>query len=110
MGASSFSAFCRVTLPYLSGIGGGVCAGVPIDEELTATLLLSPTGLNTLATAVWRYSNVELRRGAYAALLIVVSVALLSAHDADVSEPLTPIAGKPAHLERDYLWERACPR
>lgn len=44
-------------------------------KELTATLLLSPTGLNTLATAVWAHtSNVEFAAAApYAALLILVS-------------------------------------
>ena len=41
-------------------------------KELTATLLLSPTGLNTLATQVWAHtSNIEFAAAApYAALLI----------------------------------------
>ena len=44
-------------------------------KELTATLLLSPTGLNTLATQVWSHtSNIEFAAAApYAALLILVS-------------------------------------
>jgi iron(III) transport system permease protein len=77
LGASSFSAFCRVTLPIIFPALGAAFALVFLDamKELTATLLLSPTGLNTLATAVWAHtSNVEFAAAApYAALLIVVS-------------------------------------
>ena len=77
LGASSFSAFCRVTLPIIFPALGAAFALVFLDamKELTATLLLSPTGLNTLATAVWAHtSNVEFAAAApYAALLILVS-------------------------------------
>ncbi|MBA2925572.1 iron ABC transporter permease [Pseudomonas sp. P7] len=77
LGASSFSAFCRVTLPIIFPALGAAFALVFLDamKELTATLLLSPTGLNTLATAVWSHtSNVEFAAAApYAALLILVS-------------------------------------
>lgn len=62
---------------HLSGAGGGAFALVFLDamKELTATLLLSPTGLNTLATQVWSHtSNIEFAAAApYAALLILVS-------------------------------------
>ena len=77
LGSSSFSAFCRVTLPIIFPALGAAFALVFLDamKELTATLLLSPTGLNTLATAVWAHtSNVEFAAAApYAALLILVS-------------------------------------
>lgn len=77
LGASSFSAFCRVTLPIIFPALAAAFALVFLDamKELTATLLLSPTGLNTLATAVWAHtSNVEFAAAApYAALLILVS-------------------------------------
>lgn len=77
LGASSFSAFCRVTLPIIFPALGAAFALVFLDamKELTATLLLSPTGFNTLATAVWAHtSNVEFAAAApYAALLILVS-------------------------------------
>ena len=77
LGASSFSAFCRVTLPIIFPALGAAFALVFLDamKELTATLLLSPTGLNTLATQVWAHtSNIEFAAAApYAALLIVVS-------------------------------------
>ena len=62
LGASSFTAFCRVTLPIIFPALGAAFALVFLDamKELTATLLLSPTGLNTLATEVWAHTaNVE---------------------------------------------------
>ncbi|MFJ7882242.1 ABC transporter permease [Pseudomonas sp. NPDC096917] len=77
LGASPFSAFCRVTLPIIFPALGAAFALVFLDamKELTATLLLSPTGLNTLATQVWAHtSNIEFAAAApYAALLILVS-------------------------------------
>ena len=77
MGATSFTAFCRVTLPIIFPALGAAFALVFLDamKELTATLLLSPTGLNTLATQVWSHtSNIEFAAAApYAALLILVS-------------------------------------
>ena len=77
LGATSFSAFCRVTLPIIFPALGAAFALVFLDamKELTATLLLSPTGLNTLATQVWSHtSNIEFAAAApYAALLILES-------------------------------------
>ncbi|WOL27591.1 iron ABC transporter permease [Pseudomonas fragi] len=77
LGATSFAAFCRVTLPIIFPALGAAFALVFLDamKELTATLLLSPTGLNTLATQVWSHtSNIEFAAAApYAALLILVS-------------------------------------
>ena len=67
----------RMTLPIIFPALGAAFALVFLDamKELTATLLLSPTGLNTLATEVWAHTaNVEFAAAApYAALLIVVS-------------------------------------
>jgi iron(III) transport system permease protein len=77
LGASSFSAFCRVTLPIIFPAMAAAFALVFLDamKELTATLLLSPTGTTTLATEVWAHTaNVEFAAAApYAALLILVS-------------------------------------
>ncbi|SQH31603.1 Fe(3+)-transport system permease protein FbpB [Pseudomonas mucidolens] len=73
LGASSFSAFCRATLPIIFPALGAVF--LDAMKELTATLLLSLTGLNTLATAVSAHiSKVEFAAAApYAALLTLVS-------------------------------------
>ncbi|MNF69134.1 Molybdenum transport system permease protein ModB [compost metagenome] len=77
LGASSFSAFCRVTLPIIFPAMAAAFALVFLDamKELTATLLLSPTGTTTLATEVWAHTaNIEFAAAApYAALLILVS-------------------------------------
>ncbi|UVJ44492.1 iron ABC transporter permease [Pseudomonas sp. LS1212] len=77
LGASSFSAFCRVTLPIIFPAMAAAFALVFLDaiKELTATLLLSPTGMTTLATEVWAHTaNVEFAAAApYAALLILIS-------------------------------------
>jgi iron(III) transport system permease protein len=77
LGARPLGVFCRVTLPMLArGIGaGGVLVFLSIVTELTATLLLAPTGTETLATRFWSNSS-EIAYGAaapYAVLMIVIS-------------------------------------
>ncbi len=67
----------RVTLPLIAPGLGAAFALVFISSatELTATLLLHPTGVNTLATQFWAYTS-ELSYGAaapYAALMVAIS-------------------------------------
>jgi iron(III) transport system permease protein len=67
----------RVTLPLLAPGLGAAFALVFISAatELTATLLLHPTGVNTLATQFWAYTS-DFSYGAaapYAALMVVIS-------------------------------------
>ena len=67
----------RVTLPLITPGLGAAFALVFISAatELTATLLLRPTGVNTLATQFWAYTS-ELSYGAaapYAALMVAIS-------------------------------------
>jgi len=67
----------RVTLPLIAPGLGAAFALVFISAatELTATLLLHPTGVNTLATQFWAYTS-ELSYGAaapYAALMVGIS-------------------------------------
>jgi iron(III) transport system permease protein len=67
----------RVTLPLIAPGLGAAFALVFISSatELTATLLLRPTGVNTLATQFWAYTS-ELSYGAaapYAALMVAIS-------------------------------------
>ncbi|WP_148308562.1 ABC transporter permease [Pseudomonas rhizosphaerae] len=77
LGATPFSAFCRVTLPIIFPAMAAAFALVFLDgmKELTATLVLAPTGMTTLATEVWSHtSNMEFAAAApYAALLILIS-------------------------------------
>jgi iron(III) transport system permease protein len=78
----------RVTLPLLApGIGAGAALVVlAVVTELTATLLLAPTGTTTLATAFWSASS-ALEYGAaapYAVLMVLLSApaTVLLSHDA----------------------------
>ncbi|MDU5677350.1 MAG: cysteine synthase A [Pseudomonas aeruginosa] len=60
----------------IQGIGAGfVLVFLDTMKELTATLVLGPTGLSTLATSVWVHTaNLEYAAAApYAALLILIS-------------------------------------
>lgn len=77
LGKKPLAVFFRVTLPLIApGVGAGfalVC--LKVMTELTATLILRPTGIDTLATKVWEYTtDVQYAASApYAMLLILVS-------------------------------------
>ncbi|VFS85608.1 binding-protein-dependent transport system inner membrane protein [Pseudomonas aeruginosa] len=77
LGQTPLMAFLRITLPIISpAIGAGfVLVFLDTMKELTATLVLGPTGLSTLATSVWVHTaNLEYAAAApYAALLILIS-------------------------------------
>lgn len=66
-----------VTLPALApGVGAALALIVlELMRELTATLLLAPNGVTTLATEVWSYTNDGSYAAAapFAALLVLVS-------------------------------------
>ncbi len=77
LGSSPLAVWRRVTLPLLAPGLGAAFALVFISSstELTATLLLRPTGVNTLATQFWTYTR-EFSYGAaapYAALMVLIS-------------------------------------
>jgi iron(III) transport system permease protein len=78
LGCSPASALLRVTIPLAAP---GIAASVALVflsavTELTATLLLVPTGVQTLATAFWAYqSQVSYATASrYAALIVVIAV------------------------------------
>ncbi|HTA96709.1 MAG TPA: iron ABC transporter permease [Solirubrobacteraceae bacterium] len=79
LGRGPFVVFMRVTLPQLlPGILAGFCLVFLFAvTELTATLLLAPIGVQTLATQFWAYQS-EVSYGAAApyALMIIVLAAL----------------------------------
>lgn len=70
----------RVVLPLMapSALTGLVLVALAVSTELTATLLLAPTGTDTLALAFWREaSELDYTAAApYAAVMIAVSVPL----------------------------------
>ncbi|MGG5172651.1 ABC transporter permease [Pseudarthrobacter sp. J1738] len=77
LGKNPVMAFIRVTLRLSApaAAGGAALVFLAIVNELTATLLLSPNGTNTLATEFWSKSNEIDYAGAapYALLMIVLS-------------------------------------
>lgn len=78
LGQSGWGAFRRVTLPLVApGVGAGAAlVFLAVSTELTATLLLAPTGTTTLATEFWSASS-AVRYGAaapYALLLVLASL------------------------------------
>jgi iron(III) transport system permease protein len=78
LGVGRLSAFVRVTLRLiLPNIGtGAALVFLAIVTELTATLLISPIGTQTLATRFWAHAD-EIAYGAaapYAALMVLLSL------------------------------------
>ena len=78
LGRRPLQAFVSVVLPNIApGIGAALALMMlEIVRELTATLMLAPTGTVTLATEVWSYTaDAEYAAAApFAALLVVVSI------------------------------------
>jgi iron(III) transport system permease protein len=77
LGHGPLSVLRTVTLPLtLPGIGAGAAlVFLTCMKELPATLLLRPTGMDTLATELWTHTSVAAYAAAapYAALLVVLS-------------------------------------
>lgn len=80
LGVSGPATFARVVLPLVlpSALTGFVLVFLATATELTATLLLAPTGTETLATAFWSASDeLDYVAGApYAAAMIALSAPL----------------------------------
>jgi iron(III) transport system permease protein len=78
LGRGPLQAFVSVTLPnILPGLGAALALmTLELMRELTATLMLAPTGVVTLATEVWSHTNDGQYAAAapFAALLIAASV------------------------------------
>jgi iron(III) transport system permease protein len=77
LGSGAAGAWWRVTLPLIAPGLRAAFALVFISSatELTATLLLRPTGVNTLATQFWTYTT-DFSYGAaapYAAMMVAIS-------------------------------------
>lgn len=80
LGDSPARAFLRVQVPLMlrGTLVGSALVFVAVSTELTATLLLAPTGTSTLATAFWDASaSLDYAAAApYAAALVVLSAPL----------------------------------
>ncbi|MBA3528154.1 MAG: iron ABC transporter permease [Propionibacteriaceae bacterium] len=93
LGRSPWQVLTRVTVPLaLPGVTAGFAlVMLTCMKELPATLLLRPTGLNTLATSLWTQTDVVAygRAAPYAAVLVLLGIL-------------------PAwHLMRIYLFDRS---
>lgn len=93
LGSSAFDRMRRVTLPLLApGIGAGAAlVFLAVVTELTATLLLAPTGTSTLATSFWSASS-SLEYGAaapYALVMVLLSAPATVLLSRDVRRGLT---------------------
>lgn len=77
LGKSSLAAYLRVTLPMMApGIGAGaLMVMLTVIKELPATLMLRPTGFDTLATRLWTYTGNESFAAAapFAVLLVLLA-------------------------------------
>jgi iron(III) transport system permease protein len=79
LGLSPFKAVLRVTLPLVApGLAAGFClVFLSAVTELTATLLLVPYGVHTLATQFWSYqTNTSYGAAAPYAVVIVALAAI----------------------------------
>ncbi len=78
LGSSPVAARLRVTAPLIAPAiaAGGALVALGAANELTATLLLAPTGTHTLATQFWSAASSIDYTGAapYALLLILLSI------------------------------------
>lgn len=79
LGRRPLAVFRSVTLPLVApGVGAGAAlAFLTCMKELPATLLLRPTGMETLATRLWAHTSIAQYAAAapYAALLVVIAAA-----------------------------------
>jgi iron(III) transport system permease protein len=78
LGSSPLRSFGRVTLPLIAPAlaAGAALVFMAVVTELTATLLLAPTGTRALATQFWSFSStIDYAAAApYALLMIVLSI------------------------------------
>lgn len=79
LGHSQLGTWRRVTLPLAApGIAtGAALVMLTCAKELPATLMLHPTGVDTLATSLWTYTSVAAYGAAvpYAAMLVLLGLA-----------------------------------
>jgi iron(III) transport system permease protein len=77
LGKSKFKVTTLVTMPMaLPGIGlGALLVFLTAMKELPATLMLRPTGMETLATQIWSYASINRFNEAapYALLLVLIA-------------------------------------
>ncbi|MYA59370.1 MAG: iron ABC transporter permease [Chloroflexi bacterium] len=82
LGMTQFKAFVKVTLPILmpSVFASAALVFLLTMKELPATLILGPTGFDTLATSIWSaYSEAFLTQTAASSLILVAAAGIPTA-------------------------------
>jgi iron(III) transport system permease protein len=76
-GRRRVTVFARVTLPLIApGLLAGLClVFLTAATELTATLVLAPTGIQTLATQFWAYQSEAAYGAAAPYALVIIAIA-----------------------------------
>ncbi len=76
LGRSALTTHRRIVLPLIAPgmLAGGALAFLTIMKELPATLLLRPTGFETLAIRIWSASSESLYTRASVAALVLVAI------------------------------------
>jgi iron(III) transport system permease protein len=79
LGRGPLSVFCRVTLPLVApGLLAGFClVFLTAVTELTATLVLAPIGVQTLATQFWAYQSEAAYSAAAPYALVIIVLAMV---------------------------------
>ena len=79
LGRGPIAVFCRVTLPLLApGLLAGFClVFLTAATELTATLVLAPIGVQTLATQFWAFQQNAAYGAAAPYALVMVALAMV---------------------------------
>ena len=76
LGAGQLTTLLRITVPLIGRglISGGALIFLTVMKELPATLLLRPTGFETLAVQIWQQSSEGLYTRASAAALVLLAI------------------------------------
>ena len=76
LGQTSLATTMRITVPLISRglISGGTLVFLTVMKELPATLLLRPTGFDTLALNIWQQTSEGFYSRASAASLVLLAI------------------------------------
>jgi iron(III) transport system permease protein len=89
LGVSALTTFRKVTLPLMSpGLAAGAAiVFLSVMKELPATLLLRPTGFETLAVRIWSAASESLYARASTAALVLLAVSSIPLYILVTREP-----------------------
>lgn len=76
LGHTSWATTMRITVPLISRglVSGGILVFLTVMKELPATLLLRPTGFDTLALNIWQQTSEGFYARASAASLVLLAI------------------------------------